>query len=153
MIESMHAALPDFIEMYCAFDFIKGGLESFMIIGAGTDILQICRMEKRIDNPTFMRGVFTQYEREYIFARGRRTAIQRAAGIFCAKEACIKALGQGICSIFPSHVMISHDNNGAPLAKISQTCGKYDDIDIKLSISHSGDYAVAFAVACRDMEK
>ena len=111
----------------------------------GTDILRISRMERKLDNGAFLNGVFTEYEREYI-KKSERSAAARAAGIFCAKEACVKAAGTGFCGIMPKDISITHDRGGAPRAQIIGK-GELSDLLISVSISHDGDYAAAFAVA------
>ena len=67
-----------------------------MIIGIGSDLIDIRRIEKTLERfgDRFIHRVFTDIER----ARSERRA-QRAASYakrFAAKEACSKALGSGI---------------------------------------------------------
>ena len=53
----------------------------------GVDIVEISRMEKSIKNERFLKKVFTEQEIEYC------KSVQSFAGIFAAKEAYFKALG------------------------------------------------------------
>lgn len=67
-----------------------------MIIGIGSDLIDIRRIEKTLDRygDRFVQRVFTEVEQ----ARSNRRA-QRAASYakrFAAKEACSKALGTGL---------------------------------------------------------
>jgi phosphopantetheinyl transferase (holo-ACP synthase) len=65
------------------------------------------------------------------------------AGIFAAKEAVTKAL-----SMRPGHwlnIAIEQAPTGAPRVVLAQSPPTLEDIGI--SISHDGDYALAFAVA------
>lgn len=67
-----------------------------MILGIGSDLIDIRRIEKTLERhgERFIRRVFTEVEQ----ARSERRA-QRAASYakrFAAKEACAKALGTGI---------------------------------------------------------
>ncbi len=106
-----------------------------MIIGTGIDIMLISRMEKSMQSAAFAKKVFSAAEREYI--EKKRGAAQTAAGMFCAKEAFLKALGKGIGSIPLADIEVLHTDAGAP-------CINFDtDKKIHLSISHMGDIAVA----------
>jgi holo-[acyl-carrier protein] synthase len=67
-----------------------------MILGIGTDLIDIRRMQKSLDRfgDRFTSRIFTDVEREKSDRR-----VQRAASYakrFAAKEACAKALGTGI---------------------------------------------------------
>ena len=65
-----------------------------MIIGVGIDSLRIARMENAVKREAFLNRVFTENERRYL--NGKYLAAQSAAGMFCAKEAVLKALSLGI---------------------------------------------------------
>ncbi|MGE3149374.1 MAG: holo-ACP synthase [Pseudorhodoplanes sp.] len=66
-----------------------------MIIGIGSDIVDIRRIEKVIarHGERFLERVYTDKERAK--AEGRRNRIDTYAKRFAAKEACSKALGTG----------------------------------------------------------
>ena len=66
-----------------------------MIIGLGTDIIEIERVRKAVAKKNFRENVFTEREREYCESRGKNSAASYAAR-FAAKEAFFKALGTGI---------------------------------------------------------
>ena len=67
-----------------------------MIIGIGSDIIDIRRIERSVERfgERFLNRVFTDLEREK--AEGRMRRIDTYAKRFAAKEACAKALGTGI---------------------------------------------------------
>ncbi len=67
-----------------------------MIIGIGSDLIDIRRIEKTLDRfgDRFIQRVFTDVERERSERRAQRAASY--AKRFAAKEACSKALGSGI---------------------------------------------------------
>jgi holo-[acyl-carrier protein] synthase len=67
-----------------------------MIIGIGTDLIDIRRIEKTLATfgERFVKRVFTEIERERSENRAERAASY--AKRFAAKEACSKALGSGI---------------------------------------------------------
>lgn len=67
-----------------------------MIIGIGSDLIDIRRVEKTLERfgDRFVKRVFTDIERERSDRRANRAASY--AKRFAAKEACSKALGTGI---------------------------------------------------------
>lgn len=68
-----------------------------MIIGIGSDLIDIRRVEKVIERhgERFLSRIFTDVERAKAERRAR-TSIDTYAKRFAAKEACSKALGTGI---------------------------------------------------------
>ncbi len=66
-----------------------------MIVGLGTDVLEIPRMARELakEEGGFAGQVFTAAEREY--CEGRRRPEEHFAARFAAKEALFKALGAG----------------------------------------------------------
>jgi holo-[acyl-carrier protein] synthase len=67
-----------------------------MIIGLGSDLIDIRRIEKTIEQhgERFLKRIFTPRERERSDSRAARSASY--AKRFAAKEACAKALGTGL---------------------------------------------------------
>jgi len=67
-----------------------------MIIGIGSDLIDIRRVERSIERfgDRFLERVFTETEREKSDGRAQRAASY--AKRFAAKEACAKALGTGL---------------------------------------------------------
>lgn len=67
-----------------------------MIIGIGSDITDIRRVEKVIEKhgERFLSRIFTEVERAK--AERRKNRVETYAKRFAAKEACAKALGTGI---------------------------------------------------------
>lgn len=112
-----------------------------MIIGCGVDILRIERMEKMLEKESFLLRFFTEYERNYV--QSKRNKAQTAAGIFCAKEAVLKALKKGIGTIDLKNIEVRHEIGGAPTIKVAQL----DTIIFHASISHEGENAIAFVIA------
>lgn len=109
----------------------------------GIDTVYIPRIEKAIKSEAFRQRVFTEVERKYCDGRAHPAASY--AGIFCAKEAAVKALKRGFGGgIMPSDIQIDHDSRGTP---IFNACGKaailLSGLNVDVSISHDGDYAVA----------
>lgn len=67
-----------------------------MIIGIGSDLIDIRRIEKSLERHAerFIRRVYTDLEQAR--SEGRRARAASYAKRFAAKEACAKALGTGI---------------------------------------------------------
>ena len=119
-----------------------------MIIGIGTDIIEIERVRRAVENENFVRRVFTETETGYCKSRGINSAASYAAR-FAAKEAFFKALGTGIVTAL-KEVEICNDGRGKPEIFIEgktkiladEKCVK----EIFLSLSHSREYATAVVV-------
>ncbi len=109
----------------------------------GVDIIGISRIRKAVEKEAFVERVFTPSERTY--CDGKSDPAASYAGLFCAKEAAVKALKCGFGGgIMPADIEIGHDTAGAPILcprgkAADLICGCRADV----SISHDGDYAVA----------
>ncbi len=115
----------------------------------GIDILDVMRMEKFIQNERFLENYFTSYEAMYVSQTMRKT--QSLAGIFCAKEAFLKALGIGINNgIDLNEIEISHDKNGKPFVKLSDNAKiiltTFGVTDVQISISHTDEVCTAICI-------
>ena len=121
-----------------------------MITGIGCDLSEISRWEDDDARDRLTRRWFCPEEREYIRARGK-AAPQSAAGIFCAKEALVKALGSGFSAVSPLDVCVLHTSEGAPYYRLSGTAkARAERVGAErfhLSVSHDGGVAAAFCVA------
>lgn len=125
------------------------------MIKTGIDILKIDRIIEKAQNEQFMINTFTDAEISCSKKRSSNVSqnkkYQTLAGIYCAKEAVLKALGVGIEKLeYLKQVEITHESSGRPkvcisgrLLNIIQEIG-IENIDI--SISHDGDYAIASCV-------
>ena len=106
-------------------------------VRCGIDITEISRIENAtLKNGRFCERVFTGCEMEYFNSHGKRLEI--LAGFFAAKEAFSKYLGTGIRGFEFRDIEVCHDKLGSPFILF-----KGRKIDCDLSISHSGDTAVA----------
>jgi holo-[acyl-carrier protein] synthase len=118
-----------------------------MITGVGTDIVQIERIRKL--RPSAVTRILTTAEEAY--CRRHAAADERIAGRFAAKEAILKALGTGLGGgVTWRQIEILPDEKGAPRATFTGALARkiraLGATRCHLSISHQGDYAVAFAV-------
>lgn len=118
-----------------------------MVIGIGTDICHIERIKK--SSPEAVARILTPAEAEYC---GRyANPHERIAGRFAAKEAILKAFGTGWSEgLGWGQIEILPDAAGAPLVTLSGAAReKFAALGATrclVSISHQGEYAVAFAV-------
>lgn len=108
-----------------------------MILGIGTDIVEIERVRKAISE-AFMRKVLSKQEMEKALAMSEERRIQFVAGRFAAKEAVIKCLS-GYERPVMSDLDIINDEEGKPEIF-------YKDYRILVSISHERTYATAIAL-------
>lgn len=109
----------------------------------GIDTIRISRIKKAIESSAFKDRVFTATEQSY--CNGKSNSAQSYAGIFCVKEAAVKALGIGFGSgVMPSDIEVMHGENGAPALNFyGGAVEKFKPYAASVSISHDGDYAVA----------
>lgn len=115
------------------------------IIGIGTDIIEIDRIEKALN--LIKKRVFTKKEIEQIELKGQN--IQSYAGRFSAKEAISKAFGTGIREFNLLDIEIINNSIGKPevfFYGILKKKMKKDRLQVELSISHCKNYATAFAI-------
>jgi holo-[acyl-carrier protein] synthase len=124
-----------------------------MIIGIGTDIVNINRIETAIlrNGERFLQRVFTAGEIAYCdIAKGQRRII-RYANRFAAKEACLKAIGLK-AGISWQDIEVKNDVNGKPYLVLyvqahNSACIKAGEgYRLHLSLSDDAPYATAFVV-------
>ena len=119
-----------------------------MIVGVGVDIIEIARMERALERrPRMTRRLFVDVEIAYCNSK-RAARASHFAGRFAAKEAIAKALGR---SLSWHEVVIDREPSGKPRVRLH---GRAKEAaaggSVSLSISHSRDYAVAYAVFTTD---
>lgn len=116
-----------------------------MIIGIGTDIVEVERVRHAVARDSFKKKVFTDAEQNYCESRGKQSAASYAAR-FAAKEAFFKAMGTGISSAM-TDVEIINNSRGQPEiflhGKTKISAEERGVSKIFLSLSHSREYAVA----------
>lgn len=117
-----------------------------MIVGIGSDLIDVERIERAIGRERFLERVYTEGERERIRQRGPQTA----AGLFAAKEAVAKALGSGFRGFFADAIEITHDELDRPMCTLHggalERLSAIGGARIHISISHAAGLAQAFAV-------
>ncbi len=96
-----------------------------MIIGLGSDLVDIRRIEKSISRfgDRFTCRIFTEVEQHKSDKRRNRAASY--AKRFAAKEACSKALGTGIShGVFWRDMGVVNDRTGKPSMKLTNAAAK-----------------------------
>ena len=119
-----------------------------MIIGIGTDIIEIDRIKAAIERtPSFLNKAFTEKEIELFKVKEMR--VETIAGNFAAKEALSKALGTGFRGYSLQDFEILRDQLGKPIVNISKKAREKIGgrvLNINVSISHNKSNAIAFAI-------
>lgn len=125
-------------------------------ISIGVDIVSIKRISKNIDE-RFINRVYTKDEKSY--CKDKENNSHYFAGRLAGKEAVSKALKMSWeGGINWRDIEIINEENGIPRVVLHGEAKRVADErkirNIKLSISHEKEYAVAFAVTsgCRDNE-
>jgi holo-[acyl-carrier protein] synthase len=114
----------------------------------GTDIIEIARIKKAVAHRggDFLRRVYT--DREIKQYRKKPSSL---AARFAAKEAVMKALGQGMFAIGWRDIEVLSEPDGRPAVCLRGRAElRANQLGIKtlvLSLSHSRDYALAVALA------
>ena len=114
-----------------------------MKVTVGTDIIEVDRIKKALENEKFAETVFTEKEIEYCESKGK-SKYEHYAARFAAKEAIFKAISKYLKDKYEiswKNAEILNDENGRPYVNLINVNVKYKDIDI--SLSHLKDLAVA----------
>lgn len=128
----------------------------------GTDIIEVERVKKAMEDVSFILRVFTQNEIEYCEKYQGDSKYQHYAARFAGKEAIFKAISVALKSKFDiswQDIEIGRSKDGKPLLyyKGSEEAGivKIGNITLQVdvSLSHIKDYAIATAVADLNVEE
>lgn len=116
-----------------------------MIVGIGTDLIEVGRVAKAYEKQAFRGRVYTRREQELI---GKR--MQTAAGNFAVKEAVAKAFGTGFREMAPIEIEVLREPSGRPYVVLSgraEAIGQERSVGtVHVSISNTKEYAVASVV-------
>lgn len=125
-----------------------------MILGVGTDILQIRRIYSTVSNihDAFVKKTFTENEIQQ--ALKREDPMLYFATRFAGKEAVFKSLHCGGNDVLLSEIEILNDEKGIPKVSLSGRALKLAEekgiCEIQISLSYETDFALAFAIAQKD---
>ncbi len=113
----------------------------------GVDIVDIKRIRHSYEQygEKFLRRVLT--ENEISYCREKKDMMPSIAARFAAKEAVAKAIGSGISGRFSwKSVEVVNNEQGKPAMRVLDEALGIPGENIRLSLSHTGDYAVAFVL-------
>ena len=113
----------------------------------GVDIVDIRRIRQSYEKygEKFLQRVLT--ENEISYCRKKKDMMPSVAARFAAKEAVSKAIGSGISRGFSwKSVEVVNEEHGKPSLKVLNEAFGVSSERFRLSLSHSGDYAVAFVL-------
>ena len=116
-----------------------------MVIGIGTDIIEVKRVDKACENPAFVHRIYTDQEQELAKADHGRLATN-----FAVKEAVSKMLGTGFGTIQPNEIEVLRRASGQPYVNLyGHALERMKELridDILVSISDTKEYAVAYVI-------
>ncbi|HEX6887865.1 MAG TPA: holo-ACP synthase [Candidatus Nanopelagicales bacterium] len=116
-----------------------------MPVTVGIDLVHVPRMERLLRSQRTRERVFTPAEQLLCAEQA-----QRFAGRWAAKEAVMKALGQGIGELAPTEIEVLAGPSGAPALCLhgaaATTAADQGWETWQVSISHDGEYATAIAI-------
>jgi holo-[acyl-carrier protein] synthase len=125
------------------------------VLGHGIDIVPLSRVQELLAHPDgeWVAAAFTEAEQAQ--ADSPPNHISYFAGRYAGKEAVVKALGTGFSDdVAWLDVQILRLPTGAPAVQLSGGASTVaDHLGVTrwlISISHSGEYAVASAIAVAD---
>ncbi|EFO79816.1 holo-acyl-carrier-protein synthase [Oscillochloris trichoides DG-6] len=129
----------------------------------GVDLIEIRRIRRATERwgERFLRRVFTSAELHDCAALGPQPSYQSLAGRWAAKEAAAKALGIGLSGMSAAaslnerpgmtDIEVVRESDGRPSLRLhgpaAARATQLGLTSIALSISHSGEYALASVVA------
>jgi len=122
------------------------------IFGVGTDIIEVERIKSAIKkNFGFLKRVYTENEISYCKKKVKGSYLSFATR-FAAKEAVAKSLAEGVGrNISLNEIELANTDTGAPYIKLYgktyKFCKKLNIKEIKITVSATENYAVAYAIA------
>ncbi|MFH1050867.1 MAG: holo-ACP synthase [bacterium] len=120
-----------------------------MIVGIGTDIIEIERIEKSIGQygERFLKRIFTDTEINYCEQFKEKKYLHYAAR-FAAKESFSKAIGTGITEGFKfSEVGVKNEQSGRPKIELFGGMAKqWGDCIVLVTLSHTDKNATAYVI-------
>lgn len=118
-----------------------------MEIFVGTDIIEVSRIAKLIENDNFVHRIFSDAEIRY--CEDKVDKAQNYAARFAAKEAVFKALSSKLNSNFSvnwNDISIEKEENGRPVLFLHNHVDISENYRFDISLSHIKDYAIANVV-------
>jgi len=122
------------------------------VVGVGTDLVEVSRLRDALERtPALLHRLFTPAEQSR--CNRNRDPMPHLAARFAAKESVMKALGRGMSAMAFTDIEVVADSAGAPGIRMSGRARRVADSigvsEVRVSLTHTGDLAQAFAVAVR----
>jgi len=114
----------------------------------GIDCVDISRFNEDIIQKNILKKIFTQNEIQY--CNNKKNPPQHYAARFAGKEAVIKALFSYNFKVLMNQIEILNKENGIPFVRFLDK--KYRVFDIKISLTHSREVAMAFVIVNKIQE-
>jgi len=122
-----------------------------VILGIGTDLAEVARIRRSIENygDRFLHRIYTERERAY--ASKKANVAERFAARFAAKEAGMKAIGTGLRhGITWKDFEVVNEPSGRPtlsLSGVAKQIAEHLGVHrISLSLTHTAEMALAVVV-------
>lgn len=120
-------------------------------MGIGVDMIEVKRIARALQRPRFRSRIYSP--REQAELKGR--PLPSWAARFAAKEAVMKALGTGYGrGVGFAHISIVQGPYGRPVVELSgaalAAAQRQNIGSVLLSLSHTKEYAVAYAAALEE---
>ena len=112
------------------------------MLSIGTDIVKIDRIKSLYKDSKFLNKIFSSGEVEY--CNGYKDSYVHFSGKYAAKEAVKKALlsAKIVKTISLIDIEIINNKDKSPYIKLVNV----NNVKCNVSISHDGDYAIAFVI-------
>ncbi len=127
-----------------------------VVVGIGTDLIEIERIEKALTkNTQFIRRIYSLAEQEWLGAKP--FPAESAAANFAGKEAVLKVFGTGLRNCQFCEIEILRNEIGKPYvvlyggAKLLADSLGIDEVQI--SLSHTKKLALAYAIGIRSEQQ
>jgi holo-[acyl-carrier protein] synthase len=120
-----------------------------VIKGIGVDSVSIPRFIKKNFSSHIIQRMFHPSEVKQIHTLEGESRFSFMASRFAAKEAFVKALGEGFRAIAPSHIAVVVDELGKPTLQLDEKDRMrlhLENVRIHLSLTHEDPTAIAFVV-------
>ncbi|MFI3170866.1 MAG: holo-ACP synthase [Eubacteriales bacterium] len=122
-----------------------------MIVGIGTDLIEIERVRKACQKQAFYTRCFSVREQELI-----KENMSKAAGNWAVKESIGKCFGTGISGFQLNEIEVLRDKKGKPYVELygsaQNLCAQLEIDTIHVSITNTEDYAIAYVIAERNRD-
>lgn len=116
-----------------------------MIVGIGTDLIEIKRVIKACSKSSFREKIFTKKEIELC-----KNDTVKFADNFAVKESVSKMLGTGFGAIKPIEIEVLRDHKGKPYVNMyGNALKRAKDLGVVrtfVSISNTKDFSIALAI-------